>query len=78
MFLIDNKYYYFYFQILKYIKKISKLPITIKILQKTSVGHLVNSFRANEGAIGKLCTCLVLRWKFIVIEEETRKYYKND
>lgn len=52
-------------KLLKYLKKLSALPITVDILAETGVGKTVNSLRKNEH-VGSFARDLVAQWKKLV------------
>ncbi|XP_065105366.1 elongin A, like isoform X1 [Paramisgurnus dabryanus] len=52
-------------QVLKILKKLQDLDITLDILSETGIGKLVNSFRKHDQA-GKVAKMLVNRWKALV------------
>ncbi|XP_065105380.1 elongin A, like isoform X3 [Paramisgurnus dabryanus] len=51
--------------VLKILKKLQDLDITLDILSETGIGKLVNSFRKHDQA-GKVAKMLVNRWKALV------------
>ncbi|XP_016342049.1 elongin A, like isoform X1 [Sinocyclocheilus anshuiensis] len=51
--------------LLKILKKLEVLDITLEILAKTGIGKVVNSFRKHDEA-GKVAKILVNRWKMLV------------
>nr|6ZUZ_A Chain A, Elongin-A [Homo sapiens] len=52
-------------KLLKYLKKLSTLPITVDILAETGVGKTVNSLRKHEH-VGSFARDLVAQWKKLV------------
>lgn len=52
-------------KLLKYLKKLSALPITVDILAETGVGKTVNSLRKHEH-VGNFARDLVAQWKKLV------------
>lgn len=65
MILHKLKFILFSLQLLKYLKKLSALPITVDILAETGVGKTVNSLRKNEH-VGTFARDLVAQWKKLV------------
>lgn len=67
-------------KLLKYLKKLSILPITVDILVETGVGKTVNSFRKHE-QVGNFARDLVAQWKKLVPvernEAEDQDFEKN-
>uniref|UniRef100_A0A4W2DEH1 Elongin-A n=1 Tax=Bos indicus x Bos taurus TaxID=30522 RepID=A0A4W2DEH1_BOBOX len=57
-------------RLLKYLKKLSALPITVDILAETGVGKTVNSLRKHEH-VGNFARDLVAQWKKLVPVERT-------
>uniref|UniRef100_A0A4W2F691 Elongin-A n=1 Tax=Bos indicus x Bos taurus TaxID=30522 RepID=A0A4W2F691_BOBOX len=57
-------------KLLKYLKKLSALPITVDILAETGVGKTVNSLRKHEH-VGNFARDLVAQWKKLVPVERT-------
>ncbi|KAM8791309.1 elongin-A isoform 2-T2 [Rhynchonycteris naso] len=58
-------------KLLKYLKKLSALPITVDILAETGVGKTVNSLRKHEH-VGNFARDLVAQWKKLVpVERNT-------
>uniref|UniRef100_A0A8B9WHG2 Large ribosomal subunit protein uL5 n=1 Tax=Bos mutus grunniens TaxID=30521 RepID=A0A8B9WHG2_BOSMU len=57
-------------KLLKYLKKLSALPITVDILAETGVGKTVNSLRKHEH-VGSFARDLVAQWKKLVPVERT-------
>ncbi|XP_065105373.1 elongin A, like isoform X2 [Paramisgurnus dabryanus] len=55
----------FHNEVLKILKKLQDLDITLDILSETGIGKLVNSFRKHDQA-GKVAKMLVNRWKALV------------
>ncbi|KAM7099196.1 elongin-A [Molossus nigricans] len=69
-------------KLLKYLKKLSALPITVDILAETGVGKTVNSLRKHEH-VGSFARDLVAQWKKLVpVERNTdpdeQDFEKND
>lgn len=69
-------------KLLKYLKKLSVLPITVDILVETGVGKTVNSFRKHE-QVGNFARDLVAQWKKLVpvernSEAEDQDFEKNN
>ncbi|XP_066597683.1 transcription elongation factor B polypeptide 3 [Prorops nasuta] len=58
-------------RILRCIKKLYSLPVTVQHLQETGVGRTVNALRKYEGSIGDASKALVAKWKAMVANEET-------
>uniref|UniRef100_A0A7N4NMB9 Elongin-A n=1 Tax=Sarcophilus harrisii TaxID=9305 RepID=A0A7N4NMB9_SARHA len=52
-------------KLLKYLKRLSDLPITVDILVETGIGKTVNSLRKHE-QVGDFAKDLVARWKKLV------------
>lgn len=74
---------YVLFQILHYIRKLSKLPVKLEELEKTGIGKTINSLRKRNGSIAEEATLLVAKWKSIVkkqVEEEeaSEKSYSKE
>ncbi|NXQ36459.1 ELOA1 protein, partial [Alaudala cheleensis] len=73
-------------QLLKSLKRLSELPITVDILVETGVGKTVNSLRKHE-LVGDFAKDLVARWKKLVpvaqeaernnVEPEDRDYERS-
>ncbi|KFW11752.1 Transcription elongation factor B polypeptide 3, partial [Eurypyga helias] len=73
-------------QLLKSLKRLSELPITVDILVETGVGKTVNSLRKHE-LVGDFAKNLVARWKKLVpvsqdtdrnnLDSEDRDYEKS-
>ncbi|NWW48561.1 ELOA1 protein, partial [Pedionomus torquatus] len=58
-------------QLLKSLKRLSELPITVDVLVETGVGKTVNSLRKHE-LVGDFAKNLVARWKKLVpVSQET-------
>ncbi|XP_045714539.1 elongin-A isoform X1 [Phyllostomus hastatus] len=69
-------------KLLKYLKKLSALPITVDILAETGVGKTVNSLRKHEH-VGSFARDLVAQWKKLVPVErntdpEEQDFEKNN
>ncbi|XP_048206454.1 elongin-A [Perognathus longimembris pacificus] len=64
-------------KLLKYLKKLSTLPITVDILAETGVGKTVNSFRKHE-QVGSFARDLVAQWKKLVPVERTSDADEQD
>lgn len=64
-------------QIYEYVYKLSKLPITMKILEITGIGRVVNKLRRRGGVVGKLAERVVLTWKNVVKTEITKEYFSK-
>jgi transcription elongation factor B polypeptide 3 len=62
---------------LKYLKKLSTLPITVDILAETGVGKTVNSFRKHE-QVGTFARDLVAQWKKLVPVERNNETEEQD
>ncbi|KAA0717635.1 Elongin-A [Triplophysa tibetana] len=58
--------------VLKILKKLQQLDITLEILAETGIGKVVNSFRKHDQA-GKVAKILVDRWKSLVPKDSTSK-----
>ncbi|XP_070533604.1 elongin-A-like [Ptychodera flava] len=56
-------------KILKIIKQLSKLPVSIAILQSTGVGKQVNKYRKWGGRVTDYARTLVHRWKEMLLTE---------
>ncbi|XP_023578213.1 elongin-A [Octodon degus] len=67
----------FSLQLLKYLKKLSTLPITVDILAETGVGKTVNSFRKHE-QVGDFARGLVAQWKKLVPVERNNEAEEQD
>uniref|UniRef100_A0A8C2YP92 Elongin-A n=2 Tax=Chinchilla lanigera TaxID=34839 RepID=A0A8C2YP92_CHILA len=63
--------------LLKYLKKLSTLPITVDILAETGVGKTVNSFRKHE-QVGDFARGLVAQWKKLVPVERNNEAEEQD
>ncbi|XDB47310.1 PREDICTED: transcription elongation factor B polypeptide 3 [Capra hircus] len=64
-------------KLLKYLKKLSALPITVDILAETGVGKTVNSLRKHEH-VGNFARDLVAQWKKLVpVERATEPEEQN-
>uniref|UniRef100_A0A4X1VU29 Elongin-A n=1 Tax=Sus scrofa TaxID=9823 RepID=A0A4X1VU29_PIG len=64
-------------KLLKYLKKLSALPITIDILAETGVGKTVNSLRKHEH-VGSFARDLVAQWKKLVPVERNPEPDEQD
>ncbi|XP_008571182.1 PREDICTED: transcription elongation factor B polypeptide 3 isoform X2 [Galeopterus variegatus] len=69
-------------KLLKYLKKLSTLPITVDILAETGVGKTVNSLRKHEH-VGNFARDLVAQWKKLVpvernIESDEQDFEKSN
>ncbi|XP_006883723.1 PREDICTED: transcription elongation factor B polypeptide 3 [Elephantulus edwardii] len=64
-------------KLLKYLKKLSTLPITVDILAETGVGKTVNSFRKHEH-VGNFARGLVAQWKKLVPVERNPEPEEQD
>ncbi|KAG8522152.1 Elongin-A [Galemys pyrenaicus] len=64
-------------KLLKYLKKLSTLPITVDILAETGVGKTVNSFRKHEH-VGSFARDLVAQWKKLVPVERNTESDEQD
>ncbi|KAL6033945.1 hypothetical protein STEG23_025282 [Scotinomys teguina] len=64
-------------KLLKYLKKLSILPITVDILVETGVGKTVNSFRKHE-QVGNFARDLVAQWKKLVPVERNSEAEDQD
>ncbi|KAM4872812.1 elongin-A [Thomomys bottae] len=64
-------------KLLKYLKKLSTLPITVDILAETGVGKTVNSFRKHE-QVGSFARDLVAQWKKLVPVERNSDADEQD
>uniref|UniRef100_F7FK45 Elongin-A n=1 Tax=Rattus norvegicus TaxID=10116 RepID=F7FK45_RAT len=64
-------------KLLKYLKKLSVLPITVDILVETGVGKTVNSFRKHE-QVGNFARDLVAQWKKLVPVERNNEAEDQD
>uniref|UniRef100_A0A3Q2WXT6 Elongin A n=1 Tax=Haplochromis burtoni TaxID=8153 RepID=A0A3Q2WXT6_HAPBU len=62
---------FFLFQLLKTLKRLGELPMTVDILVETGVGKAVNSFRKHELA-GEVAKNLVAKWKKLVPQSGDR------
>ncbi|XP_072354683.1 elongin A, like isoform X1 [Scyliorhinus torazame] len=58
-------------KVLKLLKQLQELRITVDILVETGIGKTVNGFRKN-GVVGRLAKELVCRWKKLIPEETSR------
>uniref|UniRef100_A0A673TF20 Elongin-A n=1 Tax=Suricata suricatta TaxID=37032 RepID=A0A673TF20_SURSU len=67
----------FSLQLLKYLKKLSTLPITVDILAETGVGKTVNSLRKHEH-VGGFARDLVAQWKKLVPVERNSEPDEQD
>ncbi|XP_056116129.1 elongin A, like isoform X2 [Rhinichthys klamathensis goyatoka] len=63
--------------LLKILKKLEALDITLEILSETGIGKVVNSFRKHDDA-GKLAKVLVNRWKTLVPKDSLSSRGKPD
>ncbi|XP_039546582.1 elongin A, like isoform X2 [Pimephales promelas] len=63
--------------LLKILKKLEALDITLEILSETGIGKVVNSFRKHDDA-GKLARELVNRWKTLVPKDSLSLRGKPD
>ncbi|XP_064652752.1 transcription elongation factor B polypeptide 3-like [Lineus longissimus] len=52
--------------LLKVFKSLSKIQLTVELLQSTGIGKLVNGFRKQEGKVGERAKALVAYWKTLV------------
>lgn len=64
-------------KLLKYLKKLSTLPITVDILAETGVGKTVNSLRKHE-QVGGFARDLVAQWKKLVPVERNNEPEDQD
>ncbi|XP_077006941.1 elongin-A [Tamandua tetradactyla] len=64
-------------KLLKYLKKLSTLPITLDILAETGVGKTVNSLRKHEH-VGNFARDLVAQWKKLVPVERNTEPEEQD
>uniref|UniRef100_A0A8C0RVH8 Elongin-A n=4 Tax=Canis lupus TaxID=9612 RepID=A0A8C0RVH8_CANLF len=64
-------------KLLKYLKKLSTLPITVDILAETGVGKTVNSLRKHEH-VGSFARDLVAQWKKLVPVERNPEPDEQD
>ncbi|XP_007933905.1 elongin-A [Orycteropus afer afer] len=64
-------------KLLKYLKKLSTLPITVDILAETGVGKTVNSLRKHEH-VGSFARDLVAQWKKLVPVERSTEPEEQD
>ncbi|XP_045401984.1 elongin-A [Lemur catta] len=64
-------------KLLKYLKKLSTLPITVDILAETGVGKTVNSLRKHEH-VGNFARDLVAQWKKLVPVERNTEPDEQD
>ncbi|XP_053433000.1 elongin-A [Nycticebus coucang] len=64
-------------KLLKYLKKLSTLPITVDILAETGVGKTVNSLRKHEH-VGNFARDLVSQWKKLVPVERSAEPDEQD
>nr|XP_045005667.1 elongin-A [Jaculus jaculus] len=64
-------------KLLKYLKKLSILPITVDILAETGVGKTVNSFRKHQ-QVGNFARDLVAQWKKLVPVERNNEADEQD
>ncbi|XP_072831234.1 elongin-A [Vicugna pacos] len=64
-------------KLLKYLKKLSTLPITVDILAETGVGKTVNSLRKHEH-VGSFARDLVAQWKKLVPVERNTEPDEQD
>nr|XP_003415428.1 elongin-A [Loxodonta africana] len=64
-------------KLLKYLKKLSMLPITVDILAETGVGKTVNSLRKHEH-VGSFARDLVAQWKKLVPVERNTETDEQD
>ncbi|XP_047460254.1 elongin-A [Mugil cephalus] len=63
-------------KLLKTLKRLGELPMTVDILVETGVGKAVNSFRKHEAA-GEVAKCLVAKWKKLVPQSAERPNAKE-
>ncbi|XP_067242971.1 elongin A, like isoform X2 [Chanodichthys erythropterus] len=63
--------------LLKILKKLEALDITLEILSETGIGKVVNSFRKHDEA-GKVAKILVNRWKTLVPKDSLSSRGKPD
>ncbi|XP_012860736.1 elongin-A [Echinops telfairi] len=68
---------FFCLQLLKYLKKLSTLPITVDILAETGVGKTVNSLRKHDH-VGSFARDLVAQWKKLVPMERSTEPEEQD
>ncbi|XP_019521538.1 PREDICTED: transcription elongation factor B polypeptide 3-like [Hipposideros armiger] len=64
-------------KLLKYLKKLSTLPITLEILAETGLGKTVNSLRIYEH-VGRFARVLVAQWKKLVPVERNTEPDEQD
>lgn len=65
-------------QICECLHKLLKLPITIKHLETTGIGRVVNKLRSRGGVVGKFAERVVLTWKYVVKTEITENYISEE
>ncbi|XP_043535471.1 elongin A, like isoform X2 [Chiloscyllium plagiosum] len=64
-------------KVLKLLKKLQDLNITVDILVETGIGKTVNGFRKND-AVGDLAKELVSQWKKLIPQETSRDRSKQN
>ncbi|XP_057332272.1 transcription elongation factor B polypeptide 3 isoform X2 [Microplitis mediator] len=57
-------------RVLRCIRKLHDLPVTVQHLQETGVGRTVNALRKYDGTVGDAAKALVAKWKIMVVDEE--------
>ncbi|XP_077990595.1 uncharacterized protein LOC144444919 [Glandiceps talaboti] len=60
-------------KICKIFKQLSKLPVSVDILQATGIGKLVNNYRKCGGKVTDYSRFLVQKWKDVLIKETQSK-----
>ncbi|XP_012941984.1 serine-rich adhesin for platelets, partial [Aplysia californica] len=64
-------------KLLQLLGKLQRLPVTISILQETSIGKVVNKYRKQEGLVGVKAKKVVDTWKSLVEKEVHLTESKN-
>ncbi|CAH1773032.1 unnamed protein product, partial [Owenia fusiformis] len=60
-------------KVMRVLEKLKKMELPIKVLQATSIGKTLNSFRKRDGEIGLKAKVIVAAWKEMVCREEAAR-----
>uniref|UniRef100_A0A3Q3LNI2 Elongin A n=1 Tax=Mastacembelus armatus TaxID=205130 RepID=A0A3Q3LNI2_9TELE len=71
LYMIISLSVFLFFQLLKALRRLGEVPMTVDILVETGVGKTVNSFRKHEVA-GEMAKSLVAKWKKLVPQSADR------
>lgn len=58
-------------KVIKYLKELDQLQITLDILKATGIGRAVNRYRKHPSGIGELASSLVIKWKDLLKQESS-------